>query len=573
MDKKDKSLKKLVPYYKKYILLVIMVIVLSIGYSAVSLLSPIYEGKMLGFFETFDKIQIIKTAVFLLVIRLIMEILLACWSKVVLKLNGNISFNLKCDMTQSLTNFEIKNYDNTSTGVFLSRISKDATELSKLFDCLTEDVSDIVLNAGFIIYVFFLNSYLGIFLIINVVIIHILTSKKLYYYKIAQKEYKNKDEKMLSIYTDIIRGIREIKLLNLKDSILKKSRYMQKETINTELESLNIKRDWLRTIKATQHLLDFLFVLLSIFFISNKSITVSTFLIIFLYKNKLNALTNAISEIREKIADGNILAKRVFDIIDYESFSKEHYGNININNIKGNIEFRNVEFGYNENALFHNLNFKIQANKMIAIVGKSGEGKTSILNLICKNYNVNSGEVLIDGIDINCLSERTIRNCISIVSQSPYIFNLSIKENIKLFNPKASDEEIKDVCKKAELAKIIDELPNGYDTIVGENGIKLSGGQKQRLAIARALIKKSKIILFDEATSSLDNSNQEKIKSIIRNLTKDHTVVIVAHRLSTIMDADDIYVLSKHKIVGEGTHQELMNKCEEYQDLYKKEKK
>ena len=348
---------------------------------------------------------------------------------------------------------------------------------------------------------------------------------------------------------------------------------MQKETINTELESLNIKRDWLRTIKATQHLLDFLFVLLSIFFISNKSITVSTFLIIFLYKNKLNALTNAISEIREKIADGNILAKRVFDIIDYESFSKEHYGNININNIKGNIEFRNVEFGYNENALFHNLNFKIQANKMIAIVRKSGEGKTSILNLICKNYNVNSGEVLIDGIDINCLFERTIRNCISIVSQSPYIFNLSIKENIELFNPKASDEEIKDVCKKAELAKIIDELPNGYDTIVGENGIKLSGGQKQRLAIARALIKKSKIILFDEATSSLDNSNQEKIKSIIRNLTKDHTVVIVAHRLSTIMDADDIYVLSKHKIVGEGTHQELMNKCEEYQDLYKKEKK
>lgn len=573
MNKRDKSLKKLLPYYKKYMLLVIMVIVLSIGYSAVSLLSPIYEGKMLGFFETFDKILIIKTAAFLLVIRLIMEILLACWSKAVLKLNGNISFNLKSDMTQSLTNFEIKNYDNTSTGVFLSRISKDATELSKLFDSLAEVVSDIIMNAGFIIYVFFLNSYLGIFLIINVVIIHILTSKKLHYYKIAQNDYKNKDEKMLSLYTDIIRGIREIKLLNMKDSILKKSRYMQKETINTELESINIKRDWIRTIKATQHLLDFLFVLLSIFFISNKSITVSTFLIIFLYKNKLYVLTNAISEIREKIADGNILAKRVFDIIDYESFSKEHYGNININNINGNIEFRNVEFGYNENELFHNLNFKIQANKMIALVGKSGEGKTSILNLICKNYNVNSGEVLIDGIDINSLSEKSIRNCISVVSQSPYIFNLSIKENIKLFNPKASDEEIKDVCKKAELAKIIDEMPNGYDTIVGENGIKLSGGQKQRLAIARALIKKSKIILFDEATSSLDNSNQEKIKSIIRNLTKDHTVVIVAHRLSTIMDADDIYVLSKHKIVGEGTHQELMNKCEEYQDLYKKEER
>ena len=166
------------------------------------------------------------------------------------------------------------------------------------------------------------------------------------------------------------------------------------------------------------------------------------------------------------------------------------------------------------------------------------------------------------------MSEKTIRNNISVVSQSPYIFNLSIKENIRLANSQASDKEIEDVCKKAQLHDVIIEMQDGYDTIVGENGVILSGGQKQRLAIARALIKKSKIILFDEATSSLDNNNQEKIKNIIKSLSKDHTVIIVAHRLSTIIDSDCIFVLDNHRIIDNGTHNELIKKCSEYKNLY-----
>ena len=190
---------------------------------------------------------------------------------------------------------------------------------------------------------------------------------------------------------------------------------------------------------------------------------------------------------------------------------------------------------------------------MIAIVGKSGEGKSTILKLISKNYNVNNGEILIDNYNINDLSEETIKNNISVVSQSPYIFNLSIKENIKLANPTATEEEIIEVCKKAQIHEVITEMQNGYDTIVDENGVILCGGQKQRIAIARALIKKSKIILFDEATSSLDNNNQEKIKKIIKDLVSDHTIIIVAHRLSTIVDADNILVLNKHGISNSGT--------------------
>lgn len=568
MENKSNNLSRLFKYYKKYKFLSIMVIILSMGYAGISLLSPIYEGKMLGYFENFDKTQILKTALFLVVLRIIIEIITNLWSRIVLKLNGKVNFDLKSNILKSLTNFEVKNFDNTNSGLFISRLNKDTTELSELFDYVTDDLSGIILNVSFIIYVFFLNVYLGLYLIFNIISVYILTSKKLFYYKRAKKDYKEKDETVVGLYTDVIRGIREIKNLNLKSVVMQDVNKKQTETIKAEIKSTHTRRTWDRWIKAFQHILDFIFILISVYFITNKFLEISSFLIIFLYKNKVLDLINYISEIREKLADGKVSAQRVFDIISYNSFSKETYGNLNIKNIKGSIEFKNVKFKYNSNNLFNNLNFKINCNQMVAIVGKSGEGKSTILKLINKSYSTNDGEILIDNYNINTLSEETIKNNISIVSQSPYIFNLSIKENIKLANPQATDKEIEEVCKEAQLHDVIIEMQDGYDTIVGENGVILSGGQKQRLAIARALIKKSKIILFDEATSSLDNNNQEKIKNIIKSLSKDHTVIIVAHRLSTIIDSDCIFVLDNHGIIDSGTHNELIKKCLEYKNLY-----
>ena len=568
MKKESNNLKKLFKYYKKYKFLSIMVIILSLGYAGISLLSPIYEGKMLSYFENFNKIQILRIALFLVVLRIIIEIVTNLWSRAVLKLNGKVNFDLKSDMLKSLTNFEVKNFDNTNSGLFISRLNKDTTELSELFDYVTDDLSGIILNISFIVYVFFLNIYLGLYLILNVILVYILTSKKLFYYKRVKRDYKEKDETVVGLYNDVIRGIREIKDLNLKSVVLQDVNKKQEETIKAEIKSIHTRRTWNRWIKVFQHILDFIFILISVYFITNDSLEVSSFLIIFLYKNKVLDLINYISEIREKLADGKVSAQRVFEIITYKSFSKETYGDLNIGNIKGSIEFKNVKFKYDSNSLFENLSFKINCNQMIAIVGKSGEGKSTILKLINKSYSANDGEILIDNYNINTLSEETIKNNISVVSQSPYIFNLSIKENIKLANPQSTDKEIEEVCKKAQLHDVIVEMQDGYDTIVGENGVILSGGQKQRLAIARALIKKSKIILFDEATSSLDNNNQEKIKNVIKNLSKDHTVIIVAHRLSTIIDSDCILVLDSHGIIDSGTHNELIKKCSEYKNLY-----
>lgn len=568
MKSDTKSLFNLLKYYKRYKLLCILVIVLSFGYAAISLLSPIYEGKLLGFFENFDLDKIFEIAIILCGIRIIIEIVTNLWSRTVLKLNGKVNFDLKKDMLESLTSFEMKNFDNTNSGIFISRLNKDTSELSELFDYITDDFSGVILNVSFIIYVLFINLYLGLFLIINIILTYILSTKKLYYYKRTRKIYKENDENLVGSYTDLVRGIREVKNLNLKSVFLETINRQQIDTISSEIKYIDTRRTWNRWIKSFQHILDFIFVIISVYFISNNSLTISSFLIVFLYKNKVLSLIDYVSEIREKLADGKISAMRVFDIVNFNNYSKEEFGNNELNTLNGNIKFENVCFSYHEKTLFNNLSFEIEANKMVAIVGKSGEGKSTILKLINKSYDIDSGKIYIDSKNLKDLNEESIKNNISIVSQAPYIFNLSIKDNIRMANPNATDEDIVFVCKQAQIHNDIMNFENQYDSFVGENGVILSGGQKQRLAIARALIKKSKIILFDEATSSLDNKNQEKIKNVIKSLSNNHTIIIVAHRLSTIVNADKIYFLNDHKIVASGLHNELMKSCDMYRNLY-----
>lgn len=198
-------------------------------------------------------------------------------------------------------------------------------------------------------------------------------------------------------------------------------------------------------------------------------------------------------------------------------------------------------------------------------------GKTTIFNLLCKMYPINSGEILIENENINELDEDSIRGNITIISQNPYIFNLSIRDNLKLVKENLTEEEMIDACKVAYLDEFIESLPNKYDTIVGEGGIVLSGGQKQRLAIARALIQKTKIILFDEATSSLDNETQAEIQKAINNLKDDYTILIIAHRLSTIVNCNRIMILENGKIQEQGTHEELLERNNTYKMLYQTE--
>ena len=217
------------------------------------------------------------------------------------------------------------------------------------------------------------------------------------------------------------------------------------------------------------------------------------------------------------------------------------------------------------------MNLKIDSNKKIAIVGKSGNGKSTIFNLLLRYFDSSIGSILIDGINIKDLTEESLRKNISIIRQAPFLFNESILDNFRYVKKNATLKEIREVCKRAYIDDYIMSLPKKYNTVIGEGGVNLSGGQKQRIAIARTLLLNTKIILFDEATSALDNESQEYIKRTIDSLVTNHTVIIVAHRLSTIIDADVINVIDKGKLVASGTHNHLINNSLIYKNLYNSE--
>ena len=280
---------------------------------------------------------------------------------------------------------------------------------------------------------------------------------------------------------------------------------------------------------------------------------------------------NSLMQVYQKVS---VSIGRINEILQNKMYDDEKFGTKNLKQIQGKIEFKNVNFSYaNDEQILDNFNITFMPNKKQALVGKSGQGKTTIFNLITRIFDTTNGEIFIDDTNIKDLTEESLRNNISVIRQEPFIFNRTILENFKLVNNDISLEEVRKYTKMAYLDDYIMSLPNKYDTILGEGGINLSGGQKQRLAIARTLAKNSKIILFDEATSALDNKSQMFIKQAIDSLVKDHTIIIVAHRLSTIIDADIIYVVDKGKIVASGTHQELLKTSKIYKELYESEEK
>ena len=266
-------------------------------------------------------------------------------------------------------------------------------------------------------------------------------------------------------------------------------------------------------------------------------------------------------------------ARRILPIIDLKEKIVEdtNLEKININN--GNIEFKKINFSYNEEdrVVLQDINLTISGGKMTSLVGHSGAGKSTILNLIPRFYDPQSGDLIIDNQSIYSKRLSSLRNNISLVSQETTLFDDTVLNNIKYANLDATDDQIKEASKLSHCEEFINILPKKYDTLIGENGVRLSGGEKQRLSIARAILKKSKIILLDEATSSLDAETEQKIQDGINFLTKERTTLVIAHRLSTILNSDKIYVIDGGRVIGDGKHDELIKTSEIYKNFYEKQ--
>ncbi len=281
----------------------------------------------------------------------------------------------------------------------------------------------------------------------------------------------------------------------------------------------------------------------------------------------------ALATLNIGINQGISAAKRILPIIDNEQTILDKKQSKDVEITKGKIEFKNVNFKYESKSeiVLKSLNLSIEGGKMSSLVGHSGAGKSTILNLIPRFYDVYSGDIIIDGNSIYNLKIKSLRDNISLVSQDTTLFDDTVRNNILYANPEANDEDIEKATELSFAKDFIEKLPKKYDTIIGENGVTLSGGEKQRLSIARAMLKKSKIVLLDEATSSLDSETENKIQEAINYLTKDRTTLVIAHRLSTILNSNKIFVVEQGEIIDQGKHEDLIKNSEIYKNFYERQ--
>lgn len=558
-------------YAKDYKWKLIKYILLNIIEIIISVIIPIISAKMIIMLTNNNLYQLVLMAIVIFIVENIRNFVhynVSYYANVIYR---ETLKKIQIDLGKNILKLENKVIDESSSGLFIQRLSSDTTRIADIFNSLNMNLSNVITDIGIFVAIFILSKVIFIYLIIFTIILYLVERKRIELRNIKDKESRLEQEKVSSFANEIIRGARDIKMLNSEENFLNELTIKINNSNDSRYKMVDIDRKFRLLNGFNRDLLDLLLIILLVFLIDKYRLAIASALIIYNYSSRVTYIINAISFTLENLKDFNLSCERIFDILDDNKFSKEKFGTKHLDNVEGNFEFKDVCFGYDKKYFLKDLSFKISANETVAFVGKSGAGKTTVFNLLCKMYNTDSGIITIDGINIKELDKDSIRSNITIISQNPYIFNMSIRENLKLVKKDLTDKEMKDACKIACLDEFIKGLPNKYDTVIGEGGVNLSGGQKQRLAIARALVQKTEIILFDEATSALDNETQTKIQEAIDNMKGEYTILIIAHRLSTIRNCNRILFLEDGQIKATGSHQELLEKCNEYKKLYESE--
>lgn len=483
---------------------------------------------------------------------------------------NNIMEKIGCAVYEKVGLLPARAFEEKSSGEFINRITSDSSTIADSFRQILRITISLLTCAIVFVYICFNSWIVALEVIIYLVLFYIISHKYLPSIKEKQKEINKEKDRAVAEVSESVRGIREIRALGIRKSMNDNFKNIVRNIyfkINKQMITERNYNAWIYILNCT---LEFVIFTTCIILIVNKTGSFAFFMAMTYYVYRFMNTIELMMNLSTSIQKMKVSIERLSEILDNKLYKDEKFGIVSKTDILGNIEFKNITFKYpnEEKEIFEEFNLTIPTGKKVAIVGKSGQGKTTIFNLLLRYFDSDAGVILVDDIPIEDFTEDSLRENIAIIRQEPFIFNKTILENLKIIDPYMSLKKIRNACKLAEIDEYIMSLPNKYDTMIGEGGINLSGGQKQRLAIARALLKNSKIILFDEATSALDNENQSKIKQAIDNLVKDHTIIIVAHRLSTIIDADVIYLIDGGKVVASGTHKQLLKKSLIYKNLY-----
>lgn len=572
--KKMKSFKILFQYLKDEKVRLFLYILLVVLSYLPSLLGVYYWGLaveklVLNDFNSFVFYLIIMSSINILFYSILQIPRDSLYNYLEIKFTKNVSK----DLYKKIDCLPARSFEEIGVGEFINRLYTDPDRIMQLLQKMIRLICKSIILVVVLVIAFSTSWILGLEILIFGIIMGFISAKFFPKIKKTHESIKKESDNYVKVATENITGIREIKSLGIKENIRKNLFGILDEMFRHTKDIKKYEVTYFSLNNLSYFILQFIILVTAAYFVVQGKIAYSLFMVIESYIWRIDDVVESISDFGVNYNKVTVSLKRIGEIINNELYKDEKFGRKELINTKGIIEFKDVKFRYSkeEDYTLKGLTMKIPPHKKIAVVGRSGNGKSTIFNLLLRYFDCNSGSITIDGINIKDLTEKSLRDNISIIRQAPFLFNLSIIDNFKLVKDDVTLDEIREVCKRSYIDDYIMSLPKGYETIIGEGGINLSGGQKQRLAIARTLLLNTKIILFDEATSALDNESQEYIKKTIDELVKDHTVVIVAHRLSTIVDADKINIIEKGMLVDSGTHEELLKNSKVYQGLYSKE--
>ena len=567
-----RAFKYLVPYWKQ-----ILVVVITITISAVlGLFPPIITGRIIndgfygGDFTVLWRLILLSFSVY--IVSNLIDVL---QSYVNTWVSLHIGYDLRNDMYRHLEFMSHKFFTTEKQGDVITRMTGDIGGVQgAISGTLTSIFSNVIVIIATVVALYSMNWVLATVGII-IVPLFILPTKKVgrRRFEMATETQKKNDEiNQILNETLSVSGSLLVKIFTKEDR-----EFGKYKKVNGEITKLQIKESvvgrWFRmTIGIFTNMGPMLLYLTAGILtlkLGDGKLTPAHVIAMVALVNRLYGPVNALFNLHVDVTRSMALCKRVFDYFDLPHEVKNKPDAVSIENVTGNIEFSGVSFHYTEELpILKNVSFSVGSGKTVAIVGPSGAGKSTVINLIPRLYDTIGGSVKIDGLDVKDADMFALRKHIGFVTQDTYLFNDTVKANLLYANEDATDEQIEDACKRAHIHDYIDSLPDRYETIVGNRGLKLSGGEKQRLSIARVILKDPKILILDEATSSLDSISESLIQQAIEPLLQNRTSVVIAHRLSTIMAADEIIVLEKGEIIEIGTHQELLLNDSVYKELY-----
>lgn len=485
------------------------------------------------------------------------------------KLEYQVSKEIRKSVFEKIEKFSITNIKKYETGELISRLTSDVQKLSEVFSWGVIDASYSIIVLLISIFVMLYLSYtltLMLFLMLPVIyLVTLLFQKNILKF---QRKVRDYNSKMIRSYTESLSYIKTIKALGIEDKKKIEFMHYNEKYRKNNLKSILISAIYVPAVMFIASIgVGFAFNFSSISVMKNV-MTYGAFLSFLTYSFQIFEPFKMLAQIFTDLKSAQASAERVFQIL-YEEDEILEKKEIDFN-FNGNIKFENVSFHYfdDDKLILKDFNFEIKKGESVAFIGSTGSGKSTIVNLICKFYDPTSGDIYLDGINYKNIDKTCLYNNLGYVLQQPQLFSISIKENIKFGNANATDDEIFEVCNLLGIDEFISKLPDGIDTVIGETGYNISNGQKQLISFARALIKNPKLLILDEATSSIDTETEKIIQNKMKDILEGKTSIIVAHRLSTIKHCDKIVLIEKGNILEQGTHLELLDKKGIYYKMY-----